>query len=167
MSCSSGPKNSCAKLGLIFLSAEYWFIGKRVGLWASCTFGLAAQDLTLWSFITMMNGISLICLDIVHSHRDDEMEGRKEAQVFKGDVSPTALWGRRRQSQLGTHSSSTVSFFGGGKQTARPWEKGKNLPGTRRRCAVCCKSRNHWCRLNWVCGLGTTCEDCEQRESCL
>lgn len=105
-------------------------------------FGLAAQVLTLL-FITMMNGISLICLNIVRSHKDDEMEGGKTAHVFMGDASPTALFGRQRQSQLRTHSSSKVSFFGGGKQTARPWEKVKNIPGTRRKCAVFCKSRNH------------------------
>jgi len=87
-------------------------------------FGLALEVLTL-SFITMMNGISCLCLNIVHSHRDNEMEGRKTAHVFKGDVSPSALCSRQRRSQLGTHSSSKVSFYSGGEATARPWEKQK------------------------------------------
>lgn len=59
-------------------------------------FGLAVEVLTM-SVITMMNGISLTCLNMECFHRDDEMEGRKGAQIFKADVSPTALCGRQRQ----------------------------------------------------------------------
>lgn len=119
-----GPKNSCTRLGLIFCSAAYWFTGKRVDFWARCMFGWAAQVLAL-SFITMMNGISLICLIIVCSRNNDEMEGRKRVHIFRGDVSLTGLCGRPTQSQLATHRSSTVGVFGGGADSQALGEGGK------------------------------------------
>lgn len=59
------------------------------------------------------------------------MERRKEAQVFKGDVSPTAPCGRQRRSRPGTRSSSRVSLFlVRGSRHPGLGRRGKNLPWT-------------------------------------
>lgn len=72
-----------------------------------------------------MNGISLICLNFVRSHRDDEMEGRMEAQVFKGDVSPwSTVWQAETATAGNSHFKHSL-FFWRGEQTARPLGKGK------------------------------------------